>query len=406
MSHVQAEDQWLQICLAQLKNCVVCMQELPTSRAQVDSLTSRTQNMLPPPRQAAQLLSRDTTRSTPIRYAWLPAILVLERALSCQAYRCRARSCKVSCPVIKSGDSSGSDRAQSRRSAILHATFRKASHTTKIYAHRDPRTQRQPYSDDRAMPRRQSRLSSRPAQQAQQPEASTSASIPIVNTRPLPAYRRKDADGGLGEKPAPEEQVILHCFCSLCINKTMCTRIQCYLLSCTACLGWFSSPVRPLSRVMPIGTCIITQNKDAAEGSTSAGARSLLSGLCSSVISLCFPRLSDLVSILLVLCLKCTLALQPQDAQPGIPFDQFVVREPARVRRLELEPSGAPERLQYGAPAQAQQVQFGADRSGYPELRPSSRQYDTSERSASQQSGQPRYRDSGRSSKSSAAGVS
>lgn len=106
-----------------------------------------------------------------------------------------------------------------------------------------------------------------------------------------------------------------------------------------------------------------------------------------------------------MLCLKCTLALQPQDAQPGIPFDQFVVREPARVRRLELEPSGAPDRLQYGAPAQAQQVQFGADRSDYPELRPSSRQYNTSERSASQQSGQLDYRDSGRSSKSPAAGL-
>ena len=43
------------------------MQELPTSRAQVDSLTMRTSNMLPPPRQAAQLLSRDTPRSTPAR---------------------------------------------------------------------------------------------------------------------------------------------------------------------------------------------------------------------------------------------------------------------------------------------------------------------------------------------------
>ena len=156
---------------------------------------------------------------------------------------------------------------------------------------------------------------------------------------------------------------------------------------------------------MLIGTCSITRHKDAAEGSASAGARSLISGLWSSTILLCFPGLSDLVSIPLVLCLRCTSALQPQDAQPGIPFDQFVVREPTRVRRLELEPSGAPDRLQYGAPAQAQQVQLGADRSGYPELRPLSRQYDTSEGSASQQSGQPYYRDSGRSSKSSAAGL-
>ena len=141
-------------------------------------------------------------------------------------------------PVLAS-DSSGSDRARYWRRAVLHAAHRKASHTMKIYAHRDPRTQRQPYSDDRVMPRRQSRLSSRPAQQAQQPEASTSASIPIVDTRPLPAYRRKDADGGLGEKPAPEEQVILHRFCSLRINKTMCTRTQLPpLLSSTACSGF------------------------------------------------------------------------------------------------------------------------------------------------------------------------
>jgi len=116
MSRVQAEDQGLQTGLAELENCVICMQELPTSRAQVDSLTSRTQNMLPPPRQAAQLLSRDTPRSTPLRYAWLPALLASERALSCQACRCRARSCKV---FVLGSDSSGSDRAQCWHSAVL-----------------------------------------------------------------------------------------------------------------------------------------------------------------------------------------------------------------------------------------------------------------------------------------------
>lgn len=112
---------------------------------------------------------------------------------------------------------------------FYNADYRSASHTVNIYAHRDPRTQRQPYSDERVMPRRQSRLSSRPVQQAQQPEASTSASIPIVKTRPLPAYRRKDADGGLGEKPAPEEQVILHCLCSLRINRQCTPGSSCHL---------------------------------------------------------------------------------------------------------------------------------------------------------------------------------
>ena len=84
-------------------------------------------------------------------------------------------------------------------------------------SYRDPRTQRQPYSEAGATPRRQSRLSSRPAQQ---PEASTSASVPILDTRPLPAYRRRDADGGLGEKPAPNEQVRLsYCWPSLLVTK-------------------------------------------------------------------------------------------------------------------------------------------------------------------------------------------
>ena len=45
----------------------VRMQELPTSRAQVDQVTMRTRSMLPPPRQAAQLLSRETSRSAPLR---------------------------------------------------------------------------------------------------------------------------------------------------------------------------------------------------------------------------------------------------------------------------------------------------------------------------------------------------
>ena len=49
------------------------MQELPSSRAQVDSVTARTRSMLPPPRQAAQLLSREAPRSTPMRSARHPA---------------------------------------------------------------------------------------------------------------------------------------------------------------------------------------------------------------------------------------------------------------------------------------------------------------------------------------------
>lgn len=79
---------------------------------------------------------------------------------------------------------------------------------TELLLHRDPRTQRQPYSET---PRRQSRLSSRPTQAPQQqPEASSSASVPILDTKPLPAYRRRDADGGMGEAPPPErEQVTL-----------------------------------------------------------------------------------------------------------------------------------------------------------------------------------------------------
>lgn len=47
------------------------MQELPTSRAQVDSVTMRTRSMLPLPRQAAQLLGREAPRSTPARSALL-----------------------------------------------------------------------------------------------------------------------------------------------------------------------------------------------------------------------------------------------------------------------------------------------------------------------------------------------
>ena len=37
------------------------------SRAQVDQVTMQTRSMLPPPRQAAQLLSRETSRSAPLR---------------------------------------------------------------------------------------------------------------------------------------------------------------------------------------------------------------------------------------------------------------------------------------------------------------------------------------------------
>ncbi|CAL5227856.1 g10890 [Coccomyxa viridis] len=195
--------------------------ELPSSRAQVDSMTARTRNMLPPPRQAAQLLSREAPRSTPLR---------------------------------------------------------------------DPRTQRQPYSEAGVAPRRQSRLSSRPAQQ---PEASTSASVPILDTRPLPAYRRRDADGGLGERPAPDEQ--------------------------------------------------------------------------------------------------------PQEAQSGIPFEQFVVREPFRARRLELEPSGPPNQPQYApASARSQQLEYSSDRNGSSDQRIPPRQSNNSGWSQSQQPGQAESRDPAR----------
>ena len=54
----------------------VCMQELPSSRAQVDQMTMRTRSMLPPPRQATQLLSRETSRSTPLRLTDVPLLSI------------------------------------------------------------------------------------------------------------------------------------------------------------------------------------------------------------------------------------------------------------------------------------------------------------------------------------------
>ena len=60
----------------------VCVQELPTSRAQVDQVTMQTRSMLPPPRQAAQLLSRETSRSAPLRLDLLSSLIPMFLSLT------------------------------------------------------------------------------------------------------------------------------------------------------------------------------------------------------------------------------------------------------------------------------------------------------------------------------------
>ena len=90
--------------------------------------------------------------------------------------------------------------------------------------------------------------------------------------------------------------------------------------------------------------------------------------------------------------------MQPQDTQPGIPFDQFVIKEPVRARRLELEPSGALGQPRYGAPAsdRSRELQFGSERNGFPDQRAAPQRSDASAWSTPQQPGQEGDRDPSR----------
>ena len=81
-------------------------------------------------------------------------------------------------------------------------------------ARRDPRTRRTPYSstEQRRPGAAGARLPAQaPAASRQQQATSTSASVPIIDTRPPPPFRRRDADGRFGEVPAAvPPQVCLH----------------------------------------------------------------------------------------------------------------------------------------------------------------------------------------------------
>lgn len=99
---------------------------------------------------------------------------------------------------------------------------------------------------------------------------------------------------------------------------------------------------------------------------------------------------------------------QASDAQPGIPFDQFVVREPVRARQLEMEGLAGPSQPQYGAPAsaRARQVQYGADREAPAYQRPPFSQGNgASDRTAERQPGQLQFREPRQPGTSSVAGV-
>ena len=82
--------------------------------------------------------------------------------------------------------------------------------------------------------------------------------------------------------------------------------------------------------------------------------------------------------------------LQAPDAQQGVPFDQFVVREPVRARELELDPLAAPGPSQNGVtiPSRARQSTLRSESNARAEPAPAAMQ------SMPQQPGQLQFRES------------